>query len=396
MEKTRNFQEEANVKFKKVIFIVTFSIVLFMASSPGGKNFPADIYKGGHVRFVPEIILDDNSMPEDIFFNSPVSVTSDNKGNIYICDYRANDIKKFDTSGRFIKVIGREGQGPGEFSWPFEAVFAKDRLIVWDMRNRRLCALTPDGEFIKALKITGETGRPQKMRALPNGDIVIGFEKIYFGQPDKPQDYLIEIYSPEMKPKRAVYFHEIWRNKYIRGDFGLANVPQPFAPLVYWDVSPEGKIIIGYSAQYEINIYDSSGQRLSSFTHSYKKVKVTAEDKKLHFEGMTFSRGGAVTQGAPDFIIKNTKFPKYKPAFNNLLVDSEGNILIHVYPKNRKEMYRYFDAFDPEGHFMANVQVKGNVLFPSSPWIKIEDGAFWLIKTGEDELIKVIKYRISD
>ncbi len=382
--------------FKKRSVIIILLVAVFMAVAPDSKKSLADIYKGGHVRFVPEIVLDDNSMPEDIFFNSPVSVTSDNKGNIYICDYRANDIKKFDSSGRFIKVIGREGQGPGEFSWPFEAVFAKDRLIVWDMRNRRLCALTPEGEFIKALKITGETGRPQKMRALPNGDVVIGFEKIYFGQPDKPQDYLIEIYSPELKPKKTVYSHEIWRNRYIRGDFGLANVPQPFAPLVYWDVSPEGKIIIGYSAQYEINIYDSFGQKFSSFTRPHKKVKVTAEDKKQHFEGMTFSSGGVIKQGAPDFIIKNTKFPKYKPVFNTLLVDSEGNILIHVYPKNKKEMYRYFDAFGPEGNFIATVQVRGDVLFLSSPRIKIENRAFWLIKTGGDELVKVIKYGISD
>jgi len=354
------------------------------------------VYQGGRVRFVPEVVLDDNSMPEGIFFNTPVAVTSDDKGNVYICDFRASDIKKFDSTGKFIKVIGREGQGPGEFSWPTQAAFARDRLIVWDMRNIRLCALTAEGKFIKALTITGATGRPQKMRPLPNGDIVIEMEKTYFGEPDRPQDCLIEIYSPELEHKKTVYSHKIWRNKYIRGDFGFANILQPFAPLVYWDVSPEGKIIIGYSAKYEINIYDSLGQKLSSFTHPYKRVKVTAEDKKQHFEGMSFSRGGEVKKGAPDFIVKNTKFPKYKPAFNNLLVDSEGNILVHVYKKNKKEMYRYFDAFDPEGNFIAAVQVVGGVSFPASPWVSIQNGSFWLRKTGEDKLIKVIKYRISD
>jgi len=381
-------------KYWVIIFFMLGAIFIFAALA--SQKSLADLYRSGKVRFVPELTLDDNSMPEDIFFESPFSIACDEKGNVYICDYRANNIKKFDASGKFIKIIGREGQGPGEFSWPYQATLAKDRLFVWDMRNRRLCVLNPDGEFIKSEKITFATGRPQKMRSLPNGDIVIEMEKTYFGEPDKPQDCTIELYSPDLEHKKTIYSHEVWRNKYIRGEFGLTNVPQPFSPRVYWDVSPDGKIIIGYSEKYEVSIYDNVGEKLSTFTHSYEPVKVIEEDKKRHFAGMTFSRGGEVKQGAPDFIVKNTKFPKYKPAFNNILVDSEGNILVHVNRKDRDEMYRYFDAFNPEGNFIAKVQIVGDVSFPALPWVIIKNKSFWLWKTGEDELTKVIKYNISN
>jgi len=369
---------------------IFLSAILTSIQADNQKSL-AELYKGGKVRFIQELILDDNSMPEDVFFESPLCIMSDAKGNIYVCDYRANNIKIFDASGKFIKILGREGQGPGEFSWPFQAICAKEMLIVWDMRNRRLCALTLDGEYITAKKITYDTGTPQKMRSLPNGDAVIEMENTFFREQDRPQEYTIQIFSPNLEHKKTIYSQEVWRNKYFR----RGNVPQPFSPLVYWDVSPDGKIVIGFSEKYEISLYDSEKGKLSTFTHSYEPVKVTEQDKKDHFAGITYSRGGVTAQEIPDFIVKNTKFPKVKPAFNSILVDSEGNILVHAYRKNRDEMYKYFDSFDSKGNFIANVQVIGDISFPASPWVSFVGKYFWQQKTGEDELFKVIKYKTS-
>jgi len=110
---------------------------------------------------------------------------------------------------------------------------------------------------------------------------------------------------------------------------------------------------------------------------------------------MSFSRGGVSTKEIPEYIEKNIKFPKVKPAFNSILVDSEGNILVHAYRKNRDEMYKYFDSFDSKGNFIANVQVIGDISFPASPWISFVGRSFWRQKAGEDELMKVVKYKIS-
>ncbi len=377
----------------KILILISISLLAIFVFQADNQESLSSLYKGGKVRFVQELVLDDNSMPEDVFFESPISIASDANDNIYVCDYRANHIKKFDASGKFIKIIGREGQGPGEFSGPLRATCAKDRLIIWDMRNWRLCALTLDGEYITVKKITFETGRPQEMRSLPNGDVVIEMERRSLVELDKPQEHTVEIFSPSLEHKKTIYSQKVWRNKYIRGDFGTTNVPQPFTPLVYWDVSPDGKIAIGSSKKYEIGIYDSEKGKVSSFAHSYKPVKVTEQDKKAHFGGLVFS-GGEVKE-IPDFIVKNTKFPKFKPAFNSIHVDSEGNILVHTYRKNKDEMYKYFDSFDPEGNFIANVQVIGDIPFPASSRASFIGRSFWRQKAGEDELFKVIKYRIS-
>ena len=78
----------------------------------------AELYKTGKVRFEQEFVLDDSTMPGDTFFKSLGTVACDAEGNIYVVDSGAKNIKKFNSHGKFLKTIGREGQGPGEFLAP--------------------------------------------------------------------------------------------------------------------------------------------------------------------------------------------------------------------------------------------------------------------------------------
>ena len=55
-------------------------------------------------------------MPKDVFFELPLGGVCDTEGNVYAPDYRANNIKKFGSNYKFLKAIGRKGQGPGEFN----------------------------------------------------------------------------------------------------------------------------------------------------------------------------------------------------------------------------------------------------------------------------------------
>lgn len=380
-----------NLKYLLTILFLIGAIFVYPLQKK--EKTLTEIYKGGIVRFVPELTIDDSSMPEEAFFEAFVDIACDKKGNIYISDYKACNIKKFDSSGNFIKVIGRKGQGPGEFNMPFWLTATDNRLFVWDMMNMRLCALSLEGEFIRSITFQISEGRPQKLRSLPDGNVVVEMEKIYFGEADKPQDCTIEIYSPDLEHKKTVYSQQVWRNKYMRVESMFTNIPQPFSPRVYWDVTPDGKIVIGYSKDYEIEIYDIIKGKLFSFRHDYEPVKVTDEDKELFFSGITFSRDGVMQRGAPDFIRKNTEFPKIKPSFDGILVDSERNIIAHSYRKNKAEQPKFFDAFDSKGNFLGAVKIEGEGTFPSA--IRIRENYYWQQETDKEGLIKVVKYRIS-
>lgn len=147
-----------------------------------------EIYRTGIVRFVPEITIDDSSLAEDHVFVGFGSLAVDTEGNVYYLDVKANNIKKFDASGTFLKVIGREGLGPGEFQLPSQLTCSRDRIIVWELMNMRFSILTLDGDFIKSVRHSfNEEGNARRLRALPDGNILIELEKRYH-DPKIPQD----------------------------------------------------------------------------------------------------------------------------------------------------------------------------------------------------------------
>jgi hypothetical protein len=110
---------------------------------------------------------------------------------------------------------------------------------------------------------------------------------------------------------------------------------------------------------------------------------------------VTITSGGTseTKQGAPDYIVKNTEFPKYKPAFDDIKCDSEGNIWIHRFCKDRKEESSSFDVFDEDGNFINRVRIEGDQYYPRR--IKFRNRNFYVIETDKDGYQKVVKYRIS-
>jgi hypothetical protein len=380
----------------KIASIIMLSLIAFLSIvSHAGQELLADLFRSGQVRFIPDLTLNDSTLPEDVYFQGyehPWAISCDKQGNIYIADYAANHIKKFDSSGKYIGVIGRRGQGPEEFNMPYILTISKDRLVVWDMGNRRFSIMTTDGKHIKSRTLNRvEEGWPWKMRTLPNGDILLESEKLNRENINNPQIREIRLYTPEMEYKKTLYSQEVQSDKYLTNP--RRNIPVPFAPRLLWDMAPDGKVVIGYSDEYKFDVYDSEKEKLFSFTHDGQRVKVTKKDKELWFKGITHSQGGVVTEGAPDYVIKNTEFPKFKPVFKQVMIDSDGNILVSTHRKDQEEEYKFFDAFDSLGRFINSVKVLEGEYPPLGA--RIFKGSFFVRAPDEEELIKIVKYRIS-
>jgi DNA-binding beta-propeller fold protein YncE len=371
-----------------VVFLIAHSVDVLPFS---------DLFQTGKVRFEQEFVLDDERMPEGVFFETPSTVSCDPEGNIYVVDSGAKNIKKFDAQGKFLKTIGREGQGPGEFDGPYYSTFAGDRLIVWDSGSRRLSYFTPEGDFVNSINIAYNEGWVRGLRGLPSGEVVVEMERSYRREPDKPQECRIDLYSAELKFIRTIYNRELWRKKYIRTkEYGTSTLYFPYSADVRWDVLPDGRIVIGYSENYELEIFDQSGNKISSISHKNDPVDVTEKDKKDYFDSIEFYRMGERLKDPPEYVTKYTEFPKHKPVYKNILADSEGNIWVVLNRKNQDEDGKIFDVFDRTGKFVSRVSIDGDTAFPDSRnAYVVNTGAFLLIETDENDLYRLTRFKIS-
>jgi hypothetical protein len=77
-------------------------------------------------------------------------------GVIYVGDQAANRIIVFDEAGAVQRVIGRAGEGPGEFRLiSAMSTGADGSLYVWDARLRRLTHFATDGRFVSQVVVPG-------------------------------------------------------------------------------------------------------------------------------------------------------------------------------------------------------------------------------------------------
>jgi hypothetical protein len=83
-----------------------------------------------------------------------LAVTPD--GGIFVLDYQTQEIRLFDSTGRFVKLVARKGQGPGELSDANGMATGPDgALIVNDPQLRRFSVYDPAGTFVRQHTVPG-------------------------------------------------------------------------------------------------------------------------------------------------------------------------------------------------------------------------------------------------
>lgn len=97
-------------------------------------------------------------------------VAFDDAGNLHILDRDAKRIVVVDQEGNLVRTIGREGEGPGEFSnpWGF-GIMGDGRIVVHDFMAG-LHVFDSEGEFAEVVTLSPFDGLPGEMM-LPVSDV---------------------------------------------------------------------------------------------------------------------------------------------------------------------------------------------------------------------------------
>src|SRR5690606_21576541 len=102
-------------------------------------------------------------------------VAVDARDNLYVLDRGNHRVLVFDAQGKFVRQLGKQGSGPGEFGSPNGIAVEPDgRVIVADIAHRNYTIFSPDGEFERTVPYDAEAGMLfRSVQRHPRGGVLV-------------------------------------------------------------------------------------------------------------------------------------------------------------------------------------------------------------------------------
>ena len=138
-----------------------------IATNRGGPRFAEPLFT-----LEEQLTLVQDLNNEESLLYEPSDFARAADGNYYVADSGNGRIAVFDPTGQYLRSIGREGQGPGEFSDSFELQAPFDvEIQAFDSDAQRTQRFAFDGTFIDSVAVLTE-GRAESLVREPDGTLV--------------------------------------------------------------------------------------------------------------------------------------------------------------------------------------------------------------------------------
>jgi len=309
---------------------------------------------------------------ENYMFNIITFLAVDDEENIYVADVGEDHVKVFDVNGEFLRVVGRAGQGPGEFGRIMDVqINAKNELMVIDGGHRKILYFSQDGEFLRSMDLGVIIGRIRGMWSTGSWRLYSdSYGNFYIRAAifNRPKLHF-ELFKIDSDMNRLTTIAKTLEWDPLEG----LNPDRPGQ--LYCQVMDNGCILYGYPRSYELQIFNPEGKVMKKIIRDYDPVPLTEAEEAEREESRK-------TAG------KKTKFPPYHPAFSYLAADDEGRIYVRTWERPDSGEGYFFDIFDNEGKYIARIP------FNFRPR-ELKKGKIHSIEEDEEGYRFVKRYKVS-
>ena len=335
---------------------------------------PQDPIFTNNIFFIEEeLSIERNSIKhKEAMFQNIVSLVIDDAGNIYILDKKAANIKIFNKDGNFLKIIGRRGEGPGEFAAPENgALSPNNELYIYDSGRKTIHVFSIDGKFKTQIPFTMPWFEGPKFTS--KGEIIASH-----GVMAENPKFVLKKFNNEMES--VFTYTSIPMLKFPKVNIFVYT----FNIDLRWEVGPKSEIVWGVmtSPKYDLYVHDEDGKYIKKITKEFTPTELTkVEYKRL----MKKWFGKVPTTKQFDLII-----PKNYPPFQGFILDEEGRIFVHRFVEVEKSKKHYFDVFDDEGKYITKITFDEKFLFGT-----FKNKKLFAIEEDEDGYKYVRRYKVT-
>ena len=209
----------------------------------------------------PKPLWSVTSFGSNDFFQEPSDIEVDEaRSLIYVVDAGSARVLVFDFEGRFLKAIGRKGQGPGEFARPTGAGLLPDgALAVADFDGGRIELFDAAGTFVRLLNVTD----------VRVADLVAGGGMFYTVPSAGRSGYAVAM-GDASDNQPLVNVLDGQGKKVARIEVPDYPETQPFIRAIKHRVipalSPQGELFLTYSAANRVQVFKITGEKTGDFS----------------------------------------------------------------------------------------------------------------------------------
>ncbi|MEN8143906.1 MAG: hypothetical protein ABFS14_03050 [Gemmatimonadota bacterium] len=349
-------------------------------------------------------------------FGSLRALAVDPEGGMYVLDGHGPVLRAYAPDGTWLRDIGREGEGPGEYKRPDSglAILPVGRLALRDPGNARISIYSLEGEYLESRPIAGSFNTGQKMVADNSGalltPIVRNLGTSVFEWKRAMARYRADgtvdtLDTPDWEYEEAIISGE------SEGNSSTNNVP--YTPEQVTAYSGQGYFVVGinepFEGRYRFSLLKPAGPVLA-IERDYKPASVDPAEASATRARLTAN----FRDNFPGWKWNGPDIPAVKPAYQRFVVGQDGRIWVLLHSPSEKYMdvaeqraeeerlgrpvnpYREpvrFDVFEPSGEYLGEVSApEGFAMYPRPV---MRGDTVWAVVKDELDIARVHRFRLD-
>lgn len=323
-----------------------------------------DRYKKGLIKLEAEPDFGAKTSGDESIYDTRCDLLRAPDGSLFISVGPEHHLYKFSSDGKFVGKYGQEGQGPGDLYFPSDLSVLDSRYLVIGeyATSRRVSLFDLEGNFAKLLKTDRNALTTVALR-----DNKIAYTTFFEYGPMKnqTQEFTTFIIVKDVETGEEAVIDEFrTQRKFIRTGGGGSFMTMGSGEMI---ITPtrDGNLLVGVTMSDELKIYSPQGELLRSFRLNMKPIQVTRDyiQRYKDFMIQDMEERGMPQKSIDAFkkIPYEDMFGKHLPYFRDILIDSEGNILVCKTTDCIGDCNEVFQVYLPEGKYVCEVTVDNGI-----------------------------------